>query len=47
LKGVTAKLYDPAHYEVPFTAYLDLRVSYKWNDDIQFEWGLRPKKVLE
>jgi outer membrane receptor protein involved in Fe transport len=21
---------------VPFTAYLDLRASYKWNDNIQF-----------
>jgi outer membrane receptor protein involved in Fe transport len=31
-----ANLYDPAHFEVPFTAYLDLRASYKWNDNIQF-----------
>ena len=32
----TANLYDPAHFEVPFVAYLDLRGSYKWNDNIQF-----------
>jgi iron complex outermembrane receptor protein len=32
----TANLYDPAHFEVPFTAYLDLRASYKWNDNISF-----------
>jgi outer membrane receptor protein involved in Fe transport len=31
-----ANLYDPAHFEVPFVAYLDLRASYKWNDNIQF-----------
>ncbi len=30
-----ANLYDPAHFEVPFTAYLDFRGSYKWNDNIQ------------
>jgi outer membrane receptor protein involved in Fe transport len=30
-----ANLYDPAHFEVPFTAYLDFRASYKWNDNIQ------------
>ena len=34
--AATANLYDPAHFEVPFTAYLDLRASYKWNDNIQF-----------
>jgi outer membrane receptor protein involved in Fe transport len=32
----TANLYDSAHFEVPFTAYLDLRASYKWNDSISF-----------
>ena len=31
----TANLYDPAHFEVPFVAYLDFRASYKWNDNIQ------------
>ena len=34
--AATANLYDPAHFEVPFTGYLDLRASYKWNDNIQF-----------
>ena len=34
--AATANLYDPAHFEVPLTAYLDLRASYKWNDNIQF-----------
>jgi outer membrane receptor protein involved in Fe transport len=34
--AATANLYDPAHFEIPFTAYLDLRSSYKWNDNIQF-----------
>ena len=34
--AATANLYDPAHFEVPFVAYLDLRASYKWNDNIQF-----------
>jgi outer membrane receptor protein involved in Fe transport len=31
-----ANLYDPAHFQVPFWAYLDLRGNYKWNDNIQF-----------
>jgi outer membrane receptor protein involved in Fe transport len=31
-----ANLYDPHGFELPFTAYLDLRASYKWNDNIQF-----------
>jgi outer membrane receptor protein involved in Fe transport len=31
----TANLYDPAHFEVPVVAYLDLRGSYKWNDNVQ------------
>jgi outer membrane receptor protein involved in Fe transport len=31
-----ANLYDPNGFELPFTAYLDLRGSYKWNDNIQF-----------
>jgi outer membrane receptor protein involved in Fe transport len=30
-----ANRFDPAHFELPFTAYLDLRASYKWNDNIQ------------
>ena len=34
--AATANLYDPTHFEVPFTAFLDLRGSYKWNDDISF-----------
>jgi outer membrane receptor protein involved in Fe transport len=34
--AATANLYDPAHFEVPFTAYADFRASYKWNDNIQF-----------
>ncbi|HWB96830.1 MAG TPA: TonB-dependent receptor, partial [Bryobacteraceae bacterium] len=34
-KAAVANLFDPAHFEVPFTAYLDLRASYKWNDNIQ------------
>jgi outer membrane receptor protein involved in Fe transport len=34
--AATANKYDPAHFEVPFVAYLDLRASYKWNDNIQF-----------
>jgi outer membrane receptor protein involved in Fe transport len=34
--SATANLYDPAHFIVPFTAYLDLRGSYKWNDRISF-----------
>jgi hypothetical protein len=29
-------LYDPAHFEMPFTAHLDLRGSDKWNDNIEF-----------
>jgi outer membrane receptor protein involved in Fe transport len=33
--AAVANLYDPAHFEVPFTAYLDFRTSYKWNDNIQ------------
>ncbi|HVZ28221.1 MAG TPA: TonB-dependent receptor, partial [Rhizomicrobium sp.] len=32
--AATAHLFDPAVFEVPFTAYLDLRASYKWNDNI-------------
>jgi outer membrane receptor protein involved in Fe transport len=32
----TANLYDPHGFELPFVAYLDLRGSYKWNDNIQF-----------
>jgi iron complex outermembrane receptor protein len=32
--AATANLYDPAHFEVPFNAYLDLRSAYKWNDNI-------------
>jgi outer membrane receptor protein involved in Fe transport len=31
----TANLYPTNVFEVPFTAYLDLRGSYKWNDNIQ------------
>lgn len=34
--AANALLYDPAHFEVPFTAYLDLRASYKWNDNLTF-----------
>ena len=34
--AATANLYDPAHFEVPFSAYLDLRAAYKWNDNISF-----------
>ena len=34
--ATTANLYDPAHFEVPFNAYLDLRGAYKWNDNISF-----------
>jgi outer membrane receptor protein involved in Fe transport len=34
--AATANLYDSAHFEIPFVAYLDLRASYKWNDNIQF-----------
>ena len=34
--ALVSNLYDPAHFEVPFVAYLDLRGSYKWNDNIQF-----------
>ncbi|HWC62665.1 MAG TPA: hypothetical protein VG501_03520, partial [Rhizomicrobium sp.] len=34
-KAALANLYDPAHFEIPFTAYLDLRGSHKWNDNIQ------------
>jgi outer membrane receptor protein involved in Fe transport len=34
--AANALLYDPAHFEVPFTAYLDLRGNYKWNDNISF-----------
>jgi outer membrane receptor protein involved in Fe transport len=33
--AANALLYDPAHFEIPFVAYLDLRGSYKWNDNIQ------------
>jgi iron complex outermembrane recepter protein len=32
----TANLYPTGFFEVPFTAYLDLRASYKWNENIQF-----------
>jgi outer membrane receptor protein involved in Fe transport len=32
----TRDLYDPAHFEVPFTAYLDLRGDYRWNGNTQF-----------
>ena len=31
----TANLYDTSHFEIPVTAYLDFRGSYKWNDNIQ------------
>jgi iron complex outermembrane receptor protein len=34
--AANALLYDPAHFEIPVVAYLDLRASYKWNDNIQF-----------
>jgi outer membrane receptor protein involved in Fe transport len=34
--AAVANLFDPAHFEVPFTAYLDFRGNYKWNDNIQF-----------
>ena len=30
----TANLYPTSVFELPFTAYLDLRGSYKWNDNI-------------
>ena len=33
--AAVANLYDPNGFELPFTAYLDLRASYKWNDNIQ------------
>jgi iron complex outermembrane recepter protein len=31
----TSNLYSTAGFELPFVAYLDLRGSYKWNDNIQ------------
>jgi iron complex outermembrane recepter protein len=31
----TANLYPTNEFEVPIVAYLDLRASYKWNDNIQ------------
>ena len=31
----TANLFPTDFQEVPFTAYLDLRGAYKWNDNIQ------------
>jgi outer membrane receptor protein involved in Fe transport len=31
----TANLWPTDVFEIPFTAYLDLRASYKWNDNIQ------------
>jgi outer membrane receptor protein involved in Fe transport len=34
--AATANLYDPAYFAVPFTAYLDLRGSYKWSDHVSF-----------
>jgi outer membrane receptor protein involved in Fe transport len=33
--SAVANLYDPNGFELPFVAYLDLRGSYKWNDNIQ------------
>ena len=32
----TINLYPTDSFELPFVAYLDLRASYKWNDNIQF-----------
>jgi iron complex outermembrane recepter protein len=32
----TIDLYPTNSFEIPFVAYLDLRASYKWNDNIQF-----------
>jgi iron complex outermembrane recepter protein len=34
--AAVANLYSTAGFELPFVAYLDLRGSYKWNDNIQF-----------
>ena len=34
--AATANLYDPAHFQIPITAYLDFRGNYKWNDNISF-----------
>jgi outer membrane receptor protein involved in Fe transport len=34
--AATANLYPTSVFEIPFVAYLDLRASYKWNDNIQF-----------
>jgi outer membrane receptor protein involved in Fe transport len=31
-----ANLYDPARFEIPVWAYLDLRGNYKWNENISF-----------
>ena len=33
--AAVANLYDPHGFELPFVAYLDLRGSYKWNDNLQ------------
>ncbi len=32
--AATRNLYDPAHFNVPAVAYLELRGNYKWNDNI-------------
>jgi outer membrane receptor protein involved in Fe transport len=32
----TANLYDPAHFHVPVSAFLDLRGNYQWSENLSF-----------